>query len=69
MGASNVPLANVIVSLVAFILFYSALLVVDLFLMVKYVRIGPQPTDGRRRLIAGPDSVTERLPGAPEPAE
>jgi len=69
MGASAVPLANVIVSLVAFILFYSTLLVVDLFLMVKYVRIGPAPPDGRRRLLAKPERVTERLDGTPEPAE
>ncbi len=62
MGASSVPLANVIISLVAFILFYSALLIVDVFLMVKYIRIGPQPPQSRRRLLASPDSVTERLP-------
>ena len=63
MGASGVPLANVIVSLVAFVLFYSALLIVDIFLMVKYVRLGPQAPAGRRRLLASPDSITERLPG------
>jgi len=62
MGASSVPLANVIISLVAFILFYSALLIVDVFLMVKYVRLGPQPPQGRRRLLATPDGETERLP-------
>ena len=63
MGASGVPLANVIVSLVAFVLFYSALLIVDIFLMVKYIRIGPLAPAGRRRLLASPDSITERLPG------
>jgi cytochrome bd ubiquinol oxidase subunit I len=41
MGASPIPAGNVYLSLAGFVLFYTALLVVDLFLMVKYIRIGP----------------------------
>ena len=56
-------------SLTGFVIFYTVLFVVDVFLMVKYVRQGPQPPAGRRRLLASPDGVTERLPGAPDPAQ
>ncbi len=41
LGVSNVPASNVMLSLVGFVLFYSALALVDLVLIVKYVRIGP----------------------------
>jgi len=40
-GVSNVAASNVIASLTAFLLFYTALAAVDLMLMIKYVRIGP----------------------------
>lgn len=33
---------NVLFSLIAFIVFYTTLLVVDVFLMVKYIRLGPE---------------------------
>ncbi len=41
MGASSVSVTSVLLSLGAFVIFYSALLVADIFLMVKYVRKGP----------------------------
>ena len=41
LSASSTAAENVWVSLFGFVLFYSALLVVELFLMVKYVRLGP----------------------------
>ncbi len=41
LSASSTVAANVWVSLGGFVLFYSALLVVELFLMVKYVKLGP----------------------------
>ncbi len=44
LAASPIPASNVWISLVGFVLFYSALLVVDLYLMVKYARIGPTET-------------------------
>jgi cytochrome bd-type quinol oxidase subunit 1 len=42
MAASNVPASFVMTTLVAFILFYTALAVVDFYLMIKYIRIGPE---------------------------
>ncbi len=48
LSASDVPLASVILSLVAFVIFYSALAVVDVYLMLKYVRRGPAAPPKRR---------------------
>ena len=42
LGVSNVPASNVLFSLLGFVLFYSVLALIDLVLIVKYVRIGPQ---------------------------
>jgi cytochrome d ubiquinol oxidase subunit I len=41
LAVSNVPASNVVASLVGFVLFYSSLAVADVYLMVKYVRLGP----------------------------
>lgn len=41
LSASNISAQNVWISLIGFILFYSVLLVIDIFLMRKYVKIGP----------------------------
>lgn len=41
MGVSPVTTGDVITSLVGFVIFYTALLCVDLFLMFKYARLGP----------------------------
>jgi cytochrome d ubiquinol oxidase subunit I len=41
LGVSKVPASNVLFSLLGFVLFYSVLAVVDVALIVKYVRIGP----------------------------
>ena len=43
-AVSNVPASNVVFSLVGFVVFYTALAVVDVFLMLKYVRLGPDGT-------------------------
>ena len=43
LAASSVPASNVLASLIGFIIFYTALLIADLFLMVKYIRLGPAP--------------------------
>jgi cytochrome bd ubiquinol oxidase subunit I len=40
-GVSSVPASNVAASLAAFVLFYTALAVVDVALLVKYIRKGP----------------------------
>jgi cytochrome d ubiquinol oxidase subunit I len=44
LSASSVPASSVWISLSGFILFYSVLLVIDLYLMIKYIRIGPPIT-------------------------
>jgi cytochrome d ubiquinol oxidase subunit I len=44
LAVSNVPAANVMFSLVGFVLFYTVLAIVDVMLMLKYVRLGPDGT-------------------------
>jgi cytochrome d ubiquinol oxidase subunit I len=44
LAASPVPVSNVWISLSGFVLFYTVLLVVDLYLMIKYARLGPSET-------------------------
>ncbi len=41
LAVSPVSASNVAISLVGFVVFYSVLAVVDAYLLVKYVRIGP----------------------------
>ena len=41
LGVSSTTAGNVLFSLLGFALFYSALLVVDFYLLLKYVRLGP----------------------------
>lgn len=41
MGASSVSTTQVITSISGFVLFYSTLAVVEVYLMVKYIRLGP----------------------------
>ncbi len=59
LGASSEPVGNLWFSLVGFVLFYSTLAVVELYLMVKYVRLGPNPAAapgaGRLAPAAGQD--------------
>lgn len=42
MGVSTVSKIDVIASLSGFVIFYTALLVVDVYLMVKYAKLGPE---------------------------
>ena len=41
MGASSVSSTQVMISIMGFVVFYTALAVVELYLMVKYIRLGP----------------------------
>ena len=41
LGVSSISAGNVVFSLLGFTLFYSALLVADCYLLVKYIRLGP----------------------------
>lgn len=45
LSASDISAQNVWISLIGFILFYSVLLVIDIFLMHKYVKLGPDLSD------------------------
>lgn len=49
LGASGVPAGNVVFSLGGFILFYSTLALIDLYLLVKYIRLGPAGPGGQPR--------------------
>jgi cytochrome d ubiquinol oxidase subunit I len=42
LGVSSISFANVVASLIGFVALYSILLVVDIFLMIKYIKIGPE---------------------------
>jgi cytochrome bd ubiquinol oxidase subunit I len=42
-GVSNIPASNVVWSLSGFLVFYTALALADLFLIIKYIRLGPEP--------------------------
>ncbi len=46
LGVSSTAAGNVLFSLLGFFVFYSCLLVADVYLMVKYIRLGPDGTLG-----------------------
>jgi cytochrome bd ubiquinol oxidase subunit I len=46
LGVSSTAAGNVLFSLLGFVLFYSTLLVADVYLLVKYIRLGPDETLG-----------------------
>ena len=43
MGTSSVTATQVLTSLSSFVVFYSALAIIEVYLMVKYIRLGPGP--------------------------
>ncbi len=43
LAVSSLSVGNVVTTLIGFVLFYSSLLIVDIYLMVKTVRNGPGP--------------------------
>jgi cytochrome bd ubiquinol oxidase subunit I len=55
LSVSSISPANVWLSLGGFVLFYSLLAVVELYLMIKYIRLGPEAALGisPRRIAAG----------------
>ena len=56
LGVSSTAAGNVLFSLLGFAAFYSALLVVDLYLLVKYIRLGPDavlPAPAAQALVPG----------------
>ncbi len=59
LGVSNIPASNVWASLLGFVAFYSALAVVELALMIKYIRLGPHEPE---------EPMQPEVNGAPAPA-
>ncbi len=41
-GVSSIPTSSVIGSTIFFVVMYTAMLIVDVFLMIKYIKLGPQ---------------------------
>jgi cytochrome d ubiquinol oxidase subunit I len=66
LSVSSVPAINVAISIAGFVIIYSALFVVEMFLMVRAIRKGPGQ-------IHAPSALIKTLPGfthaAPTPAE
>jgi len=59
LGVSGTDAHNVLLSLIGFVLFYSGLAIADLYLMVRYIRLGPDATIGHP--VASP-RATEGAP-------
>jgi cytochrome d ubiquinol oxidase subunit I len=57
LGVSSTSAGNVLFSLIGFALFYSALLVADLYLLVKYIRLGPETPDGAHLRALAPQAA------------
>jgi len=55
LGVSSTDAGNVLFSLIGFATFYSALLAADLYLLQKYIRLGPDETLGR--LVSAPTTT------------
>jgi cytochrome bd ubiquinol oxidase subunit I len=51
LGVSSVGAGNVLTSLIGFFVFYSALLVADLYLLKKYIGLGPDEMDSRETAV------------------
>ena len=41
LGVSSLQVSSVYASLAAFVVFYTALFIVEMYLMLKYIRLGP----------------------------
>jgi len=54
LGASTLSSEQVLSSLTSFIVFYSILAVIELYLMVKYIRRGPEPDYSTKELAHAP---------------
>lgn len=57
MGVSSVDAFSVWISLLGFVFFYTLLAVVELFLMVKYIKLGPDNLFGKKDFSVLPDKA------------
>ncbi len=62
LAVSSISAGNVLTTLIGFILFYSSLAFVDVYLMVKTVRLGPEA-------VLSPTSPLGRIEAVAVPAE
>jgi cytochrome d ubiquinol oxidase subunit I len=70
LSVSSVSVGQLWFSLTGFVLFYTALLVVELYLIVKYVREGPSSLGtGRYHFERDPSGIASRADAATVPAE
>lgn len=65
LSASTLTIGQVAFSLSGFVLFYSALLIVELFLMIKYARLGPSSLGTGRYHFEGGGPALSSQPAAP----
>ncbi|HUN27273.1 MAG TPA: cytochrome ubiquinol oxidase subunit I [Steroidobacteraceae bacterium] len=61
LGASPIPAARVLASLAGFVVFYTALAIVDVFLMARTVRMGPQGLGYWPQRLPQPAAATGRV--------
>jgi cytochrome d ubiquinol oxidase subunit I len=66
-GVSSLSVAEVLLTLVGFVALYSTLLVIEIALMIKYIKIGPE--DGEKIAPTPPPSVLAPSPASAVPAE
>jgi cytochrome d ubiquinol oxidase subunit I len=55
MGVSSIPAESIWISLIGFVIFYSALAVVELYLMIKYIRLGPSELFSEKNFSINPE--------------
>ena len=67
LSASNVDLSQILFSLSGFVLFYTVLAVVDAYLMVKYIRLGPEHMFAPKEKPPAPEPGGPGTGGCPYP--
>ncbi|MFM0290921.1 cytochrome ubiquinol oxidase subunit I [Paraburkholderia megapolitana] len=60
LSASTLHVSDLVFSLASFLLFYTVLFVIEMFLMIKYVRLGPPDHDEQERAQSALDRGGER---------
>ena len=58
LAVSSLSASNVLTTLVGFIVFYSALLVVEIYLMAKAIRLGPQIVAPSLPMVESPMAIS-----------
>jgi cytochrome d ubiquinol oxidase subunit I len=64
-GVSSLSVTEVLLTLAGFVVLYSTLLVIEIALMIKYIKIGPddgKPTDDQQPTVEQPVSGAATVP-------